>query len=136
MSIYTYVSTIIAFPFSHPKTLRFSIMKRVLKDEVDDYLYIGEGIIHEDFRQNGLFQIMLHQNEQYARELGFVKTTFMTVDRDEDHPARPATYRPLDKLWRYNGYQKLETKKTVIPWKCSISQQQEENTLTFWSKAL
>jgi len=61
-------------------------------------------------------------------------TTFCAVDRPDDHPLRPAGYRPLDEFWTSLGYQRRPELRATFVWKEIGEATESPKHLTFWTK--
>lgn len=100
--------------------------------KLEDYLYIGEVMFNADYRQKGIARQIMDHHATRAKELG-TKQCFITVDRPDDHPARPTDYQPTDPLWIHFGFNKADfTMK--MKWQQVDTHKEEENTLNIWVK--
>ncbi|MDF1755288.1 MAG: GNAT family N-acetyltransferase [Verrucomicrobiales bacterium] len=103
--------------------------------DVKDIFYFGESIILPEFRGQGAGKAFFRFREDHAARGGdFKYTTFCAVDRPEDHPERPANYRPLSQFWERMGYQKSTALRCELPWKEVGSSGEIPHQLTFWIK--
>ncbi len=98
--------------------------------------YFGESVLLGDYRGQGLGHAFFDQREAAAREAGANATCFAGVIRPDDHPSRPATYRPLDEFWRKRGYEKVEGLITRLCWKEHGAEDEVENSLQYWMREL
>lgn len=99
--------------------------------------YFGESVISRDYRGLGTGAEFFRLREAYARSLTGMKwALFCAVDRPDDHPARPAGYRPLDEFWQRMGYQRHPSLKTYISWRELGQQEETPKPLSCWFKAL
>jgi GNAT superfamily N-acetyltransferase len=103
--------------------------------DVNRCLYFGESIVLPEWRGFGLGREFFARREAHARRLGLGTTTFCAVDRPENHPLRPAGYRPLDGFWKALGYAKQAGLQAVFPWKEIGEENESPKTLTFWTKS-
>lgn len=99
------------------------------------FLYFGESIVLPEWRGCGLGSEFFRRREAHAHFLGLHSATFCAVDRPEDHPLRPADYRPLDGFWNSRGFQKRPELQARFPWKEIGEDQETIKTLTFWTKS-
>lgn len=106
------------------------------KIDISKYLYIGEMMIKEKYRNKNLSNIIAKYHEEHAKEKNYSNMVFMTVIRPDDHPLKPENYRPLEPLWKSLGYRILEEMKIKIPWKQIDGDIPQENQLEVWSKEL
>lgn len=103
--------------------------------DVGEYLYFGESIVLPEWRGHGLGKEFFARREAHARRLGLCRTTFCAVDRAQDHPLRPAGYRPLDGFWNALGYTRQAGLQAVFPWKEIGEESESAKSLTFWSRS-
>lgn len=103
----------------------------------ESIFYFGESVLLPKYRGQGTGRIFIEQREQHTRILNrFSYTSFCSVDRPEDHPARPRNYKPLDDFWKRHGYRPLSEVKVYFPWR-DIGQDKETNKpMTVWMKKL
>jgi GNAT superfamily N-acetyltransferase len=102
--------------------------------DIDSICYFGESILLPEYRGRGLGNEFFLRRETHAQRLGVKITTFCSIDRPDDHPLRPADYRPLDGLWTKQGYVKDPELKTNFVWKEIGEAAESPKTLTFWLK--
>src|SRR5690606_24691926 len=79
--------------------------------------YFGESVLDRDWRGRGLGHAFFDGREAFAASRGFAVTAFCAVVREDDHPARPADYRPLDALWNARGYAPVPQMDTCYHWR-------------------
>lgn len=106
------------------------------KIDVEDYLYIGEVMLKEPFRGQGLMRKFMEFHEERAKELGKKFLTFMTIKRPKDHPMRPHDYRDLEPIWEHFGFQYEPTINIEIPWTQIDTGKEEANNLGVWVKEI
>lgn len=104
--------------------------------DIKKYLYIGELMIKEKYRNKNLSNIIAKSHEEHARENNYTNMVFMTVIRPDNHPLKPKNYRPLEPLWKSLGYKPLERMKINFTWKQVDGDIPQENQLGIWSKEL
>lgn len=102
--------------------------------DIDRVFYFGESILLPEWRGRGIGKLFFDLREAHARKLGYRITTFCAVDRAEDHPLRPAGYRPLDGFWESRGYQKQPGLPATFVWKEIGEETESPKTLTFWTR--
>lgn len=103
----------------------------------DEIFYCGESILLPGYRGQGVGVAFFEQREAHAAKLGgFKYSCFCAVERPEDHPRRPADYKPLDSFWHKRGYQKAPELATTYRWKDLDEAEQSAKPMTFWMKAL
>ena len=77
-------------------------------------------------RGHGLGNAFFDQREAQAHRLGgFTHSTFCRVVRPDDHPLKPADYRPLDPFWKKRGYAPVDGLIATYHWK-DIDQAEQE----------
>ena len=101
-----------------------------------DIFYCAESVLLPDYRGQGAGHVFFDMREAKAKALGRRYVAFCSVMRPEDHPARPADYRPLDEFWRKRGYEKLYGVVARFKWTDHGDDEQTEKPLQFWMKAL
>lgn len=99
------------------------------------WFYFGESVLESGWRGRGIGHRFFDARESHARELGFKRTCFCAVERREDHPLKPAGYRPHDVFWGKRGYRRQPGLQARFEWKQVDSAGREvENLLTFWTR--
>ena len=102
--------------------------------DVNRIFYFGESVLLPQYRGHGIgrtfFEIRLEHAYATLPELQY--TTFCAVDRPEDHPQRPADYRPLHRFWQSLGYVQHAGLKAYLPWKEIGETKEIEKAMTFW----
>ncbi|MEO7099223.1 MAG: GNAT family N-acetyltransferase [Luteolibacter sp.] len=104
--------------------------------DLSQIMYFGESILLPKWRGRGLGKEFFARREAHARRLGLKITTFCAVDRPEDHPIRPADFRPLNGFWESQGYVRQPSLRTSFSWKEIGEETESPKTLTFWVKSL
>lgn len=104
--------------------------------DLQDIFYCAESVLLPEYRGRGLGHGFFDAREDHARSLGRLYCAFCAVVRPEDHPLRPAGYRPLDGFWRKRGYEKLEGVQACYRWKDLDQSQETDHWLQFWMRAL
>lgn len=105
--------------------------------DVDSVFYCGESVLLSEYRGQGAGVAFFEHREQHARELGsYEYSCFCGVQRPEDHPRRPAGFRPLDNFWRKRGYEKHPELQTTFSWKELDEDEESPKPMTFWMKKL
>lgn len=105
--------------------------------KLESYFYLAESVLLPDYRGRGCGRRFFEEREAFARQFEqFQHLCFCAVDRPENHPARPARYRPLDNFWRSLGFERRPELTTLYPWQDVGDQEETEKPMTFWLKAL
>ncbi|MBY5973058.1 GNAT family N-acetyltransferase [Ferrimonas balearica] len=105
-------------------------------EPLNQIFYCAESVLLPDYRGRGLGHAFFDAREAHARALGRRYSAFCGVQRPEDHPARPADYRPLDGFWRKRGYEPLPGVVAHFRWKDIGDDAQTSHPLQFWMKSL
>lgn len=105
--------------------------------DVDRIFYCGESVLLPAYRGQGLGHAFFDGREAHARALRrFTHITFCGVVRPDDHPLRPAGYRPLDDFWMKRGYRMADGLTTTYTWKDIDQAGETAKAMQFWLKAL
>ena len=105
--------------------------------DIDRIFYCGESVLLPSHRGHGLGHAFFDGREAHARALQrFTHITFCGVVRPDDHPLKPASYRPLDAFWMKRGYAKADGLTTSFAWKDIDEQDETAKPMQFWLKAL
>jgi GNAT superfamily N-acetyltransferase len=84
---------------------------------LEEIFYFGESILLPEYRGLGIGHRFFDEREAHAASFGTYRLTcFCAVDRPEDHPLRPAGYRPLDAFWTQRGYRKESSLVSQFTW--------------------
>ncbi|MFK7600973.1 GNAT family N-acetyltransferase [Deinococcus sp. SM5_A1] len=100
--------------------------------DVSDVLYLGESVLLPEYRGRGLGHAFFDGREAHARRLGLGVTAFCAVQRPEDHPARPADYRPLNAFWAARGYVERPDLQTAMGWQDVGDTAETPKPMRFW----
>ncbi|GAB3880797.1 GNAT family N-acetyltransferase [Spirosoma agri] len=105
--------------------------------DLDRVFYFGESILLPTYRGQGLGHRFFDEREAHARKFGtFTTTCFCAVERGEDHPAKPADYRPNDAFWLKRGYAKQESLRSTLDWPDRGETVSTPKTMVYWMKEL
>ncbi|MDO5612434.1 MAG: GNAT family N-acetyltransferase [Paracoccus sp. (in: a-proteobacteria)] len=105
-------------------------------EPLDQIFYCAESVLLPEYRGHGLGHAFFDAREGHARALGHRYCAFCSVIRPDDHPARPADYRPLDGFWRKRGYQKLPGAIASFTWRDVGDSTETRKDLQFWMRPL
>jgi GNAT superfamily N-acetyltransferase len=98
--------------------------------------YLAESVLLPAYRGCGIGHAFFDQREAAGRRLGFTMAAFCSVIRPDDHPLRPAGYRPLDPFWRTRGYEPIDGLTTTFPWRELGQAEETAKPMQFWLREL
>lgn len=102
-----------------------------------DIFYFGESVLLPDYRGQGVGVAFFDHREDVARQSGgFTHCCFCAVERPDDHPLKPADYKPLNEFWNNRGYRKVPELQTTYSWKDVGDASETAKPMTFWIKRL
>jgi GNAT superfamily N-acetyltransferase len=105
--------------------------------DLNNIFYCGESVLLKSHRGHGLGNAFFDHREAHARKLGgFTHSTFCRVERPDDHPLKPADYRPLDPFWKKRGYAPVEGLVASYAWKDVDKDEETEHLMQFWMRPL
>ena len=104
--------------------------------DLSQWFYCAESVLLPAYRGRGAGRAFFAAREAHARALGRRHSAFCAVIRAPDHPAKPATYRPLDGFWRGLGYAPMQGVIAQFSWTDLGQTAQTAKPLQFWSKSL
>ncbi|MBU6267015.1 MAG: GNAT family N-acetyltransferase [Sphingomonadales bacterium] len=94
--------------------------------------YFGESVLLPEYRGKGIGHAFFDQREAHALERGANATCFAAVVREDDHPARPADYMPLDRFWTGRGYAVIPGLLTELDWKEHGEAGESAKRMQYW----
>ncbi|GGH36569.1 hypothetical protein SAMN05444007_108286 [Cribrihabitans marinus] len=101
-----------------------------------EIFYCAESVLLPAYRGQGVGHRFFDLREAHARRLGFARSAFCAVQRDADHPLRPADTAPLDPFWRARGYAPLPGVVARFSWKDVDRVEETVKPLQFWIRDL
>lgn len=104
--------------------------------ESSDIFYFGESVLLRAYRGRGIGHAFFDGREAAARERGFKRATFCAVVRPDDHPLRPADYRPLDAFWAKRGYARVPGLIGSFAWQDIGADAETRKPMQFWMRDL
>jgi GNAT superfamily N-acetyltransferase len=103
--------------------------------DVREVFYFGESVLDPNYRGQGIGHRFFDLREQAMQDFGgFRFSTFCAVQRDQQHPLRPPTYRPLDQFWQKRGYVQRPDLVAYFSWKEIHEQEESKKPLIYWLK--
>ncbi len=105
--------------------------------DIGSVCYFGESILLPAYRGLGLGHRFFDEREKHARSVGgFEICCFCSVDRADNHPLKPADYRPNDAFWLKRGYRKEPALQSTMEWPDVGESVSSAKTMIFWTKPL
>lgn len=104
--------------------------------DVSRIFYCAESVLLPEFRGQRAGHRFFDLREGHARDQGFGISAFCSVVRPDDHPARPASYTPLDSFWRKRGYAPMVGVLARFHWRDVGQDSESPKSLQFWMKQL
>lgn len=104
--------------------------------DVSEICYFGESVLDPAYRGTGIGHAFFDGREAHARALELKHAAFCAVVRPDDHPARPAGYRPLDAFWKKRGYRRVDGLTCTFPWTDIGEAAETDKPMQFWMRAL
>jgi hypothetical protein len=105
--------------------------------DVAKIFYFGESVMKKPYRGTGVYARFFSEREGYAHSLTrFDRVCFCAVERPENHPEKPAGYRPLDAYWKKRGYSKHRELVTHFLWKDLDEAGESPKPMVFWLKKI
>lgn len=99
--------------------------------------YFGESVLLKDYRGQGIGHAFFDHREAAARRVaGVTHTAFCAVMRSDAHPAKPASYVPLDGFWAKRGYAKVPALVAQYAWIDVGGDTKSLKPMQFWMRAL
>lgn len=103
---------------------------------LDKIYYCAESVLLPQYRGQGLGHAFFDAREAQARRLGRTHVAFCSVIRPDDHPARPADYRPLHDFWHKRGYAPQPGIVAEYAWKDLGATAETVKKLQVWMRRL
>jgi len=105
--------------------------------DIASIFYFGESILLPQYRGLGLGHRFFDEREAHARSFDQYKhTCFCGVVRPDDHPARPADYRPLNDFWMKRGYRPVAGLVSEFEWLDIGEATQTKKPMQYWMKEI
>lgn len=99
--------------------------------------YFGESVLLPQLRGRGIGVAFFREREAHASAVSDCNyAAFCAVQRPDDHPARPAGYKPLDAFWIQRGFTRRPDLRCTMAWKDTGAAEETEKPMVFWLKSL
>ncbi len=100
---------------------------------LENMYYLGEIMIRRELRGQGLGWKLLGHALQTMRDFGrFKHAVLCTVQRQQDHPLRPAGYVYNDRLWLKSGFESMPGVTVLFSWKDLGEQRETIKEMAYW----
>jgi GNAT superfamily N-acetyltransferase len=101
------------------------------------FFYLAESVLLPKYRGRGVGKTFFAMREKHARTASDCDfSCFCTIQRPQDHPARPAGAVPLNAFWRGRGYNPVPDLHCRMAWREIGRMRDSKVTLVFWMKSL
>lgn len=114
----------------------FAAPLRALGIPLSDIFYCAESVLLPGYRGQGIGHRFFDIREAKSAALGRRNVAFCSVLRPDDHPAKPAGYRPLDGFWRARGYAPLAGVIAHFSWRDLGEDRETVKPLQVWMRRL
>jgi GNAT superfamily N-acetyltransferase len=104
--------------------------------DLTEIFYFGESVLDPHWRGRGIGHVFFDEREKFAAGIGCTTCTFCVVERDSNHPNRPADYQPLDGFWHKRGYIRLDHLRTTYAWKDLGDEHETAKEMVYWVRRL
>ncbi|GAC1629984.1 MAG: GNAT family N-acetyltransferase [Nevskia sp.] len=94
--------------------------------------YFGESVLLPEYRGRGLGVTFFELREAHAAEHGLAVCAFCSVQRPDNHPAKPAGYVPNDRFWTRRGYSPAPSITATFSWPDIGATESTAKPMTFW----
>jgi GNAT superfamily N-acetyltransferase len=104
--------------------------------DVERVFYFGESVLEPEFRGQGIGVRFFAEREAAARASSrYDHAVFCAVQRPPDHPAKPASYKPLDSFWNKRGFRRLDGLSCRFSWRDVGDLEETGKPMAYWLKA-
>jgi len=102
---------------------------------LEEIFYFGESILLKPYRGRGLGHRFFDEREAHVRRSGnYKRMCFCSVDRGENHPLKPADYRPNDEFWKKRGYLPHPELRSLFDWLDLGETESTKKEMVYWFK--
>lgn len=104
--------------------------------DLSGVFYFGESVLLPEYRGQGIGHAFFDHREAAAGAWGASHASFCAVVRPADHPARPASYVPLDAFWTRRGYAPVPGMIGTFHWQDHGEAEESGKPMQYWLRAL
>ncbi len=104
--------------------------------DIRQCFYFAESVLMPQYRKRRLGHRFFTERINHAFDYGYELACFCSVVRPDDHPLRPADYRPLNDFWAKQGFRKLDGVTTTFSWKEFGEDTESAKPMEFWMRKL
>jgi GNAT superfamily N-acetyltransferase len=102
---------------------------------INSIFYFGESILLPAYRGTGLGHRFFDEREKHAMSFpDYDITCFCSVERGDNHPAKPENYRSNDEFWTKRGYHKEPSLQSTFQWPDLGETTLSEKPMVYWLK--
>jgi len=126
--------TTIPFAFEHTQ-IQMPFVQQGF--DLSRIFYCGELLLLPEYRGLGLGGRLFTEVDNRVHQLGIERFDMIcgcVVQRPENHPLRPASFRPLDSFWQKFGYTKRSNLIGTFTWKDIGEAIETPKPMEFWIK--
>ena len=126
-----------ALPLQHEHAeLREPFERNEAVPPPSELYYLAESVLLPAYRGQGAGRRFFEAREAHAKTLGFTRTCFAAVQRDDTDPRRPEDYRELAPFWHRLGYVPHDDLVAHLAWQEVGDDEESAKPLKFWLKNL
>lgn len=102
------------------------------KYAIDNLFFWGELILEPVYRGKKLGKKLYQKMGEAIKQSGYSSVCFCTVERSDDHPSKPDTYKSLEPLWEKLGFKKDEKLTFTGRWQEIGKEEATDQPMVFW----
>lgn len=104
--------------------------------DVHQCFYFAESVLMPEYRNRRLGYRFFTERISHAIDFGYEFACFCSVVRPDDHPLRPADYRPLNDFWMKQGFRRSDDVMTEFSWKELGENAESPKPMEYWFRKL
>jgi len=114
-------------------------LKKPLQDagyDISKIFYYSESCLLKPFRGQGAYAEFFRRRQAHVNSFGadYERICFCSVVRPDEHPLKPADYRPLYDTWRNYGFEKVDDVQMSFLWQDLDQDVETRKFLDVWMK--